>query len=213
AEKAPDVLAIFAGPKQAIMAVKTLDAQKKKPQIVTSFVLSDPLMFKLAGESWEGTVTSAVMKTIDEDDESVKLYLEVVKKYGGGKLPPGTFSMAGFAFAMPFTEALQRAGKDLTREKLYAALNGLNNYKGAGPHWKGESLGPPITFSKDKRLGADQIFIAKAKAGKWEKVTGWLSLDGGADNLQAADKKGDAKQDDAKKADEKGAKPPKQPKK
>jgi branched-chain amino acid transport system substrate-binding protein len=173
-EKAPDVLAIFAAPKQAVALVKTLDAQKKRPQIITSFVLSDPLLFKLAGEAWEGAITSMTSRMPDAEDESAKLYRDVLAKHGGGKIPVGTFSLAGFLFAMPFVEALQRAGKDLTRAKVYDALNTLDQWPGPGPHWKGEGLGPPITFKADKRLGNDQIYLARAKGGKWEKISDWL---------------------------------------
>ena len=61
-EKKPDTLIVYSAPKQGVAAVKMLDAQKKKPQIVTSFVLSDPILFKLAGTSWEGTITSAAIR-------------------------------------------------------------------------------------------------------------------------------------------------------
>jgi ABC-type branched-subunit amino acid transport system substrate-binding protein len=174
AAKAPDVLVIYAAPKQAVTAVKMLDAQKKKPQIVTSFVLSDPILFKLAGESWEGTITSAASLLPDSEEPAVLLYKEILAKHGGDKLPPGTFTMAGFGFAMPLVEALQRAGKDLTREKLYEALHALQGWNQGGPHWDKGPLGPAISFGKDKRLGVDRVYLAKAKAGKWEKLTEWL---------------------------------------
>lgn len=173
AAKAPDVLVLFAAPKQAVTAVKMLDAQKKKPQVVTSFVLSDPVLFKLAGDSWEGTITSAASLLPDSDDPAVVKYRELLTKYGGGKLPPGTFTMAGFLFAMPFVEALQRAGKELTRDKLYSALHELQDWHSGGPHWDKGPLGPAISFSKERRLGANRIYLAKAKGGKWEKLTDW----------------------------------------
>jgi ABC-type branched-subunit amino acid transport system substrate-binding protein len=174
-EKRPDVLVLYATPKQAVALVKTLDAQKKKPQVMTSFVLSDPILFKLAGDSWEGTITSAAAKMPDEDDEAVKMYRDVLAKYGGGKIPVGTFSMSGFLFAIPFVEALNKAGKDLTREKVYEALNTFDAWSGPALYWKGASMGPPITFKADRRLGNEKIYLAKAKAGKWEKITDWLS--------------------------------------
>jgi branched-chain amino acid transport system substrate-binding protein len=172
--KAPDVLVLYAAPKQAVTAVKMLDAQKKKPQLVTSFVLSDPVLFKLAGESWEGAITSAASLLPDSDDPAVAKYKQLLAKYGGGKLPPGTFTMAGVLFAMPLVEALERAGKDLTREKLYSAIETLKDWNQGGPHWDAGPLGPSVTFTKTRRLGADRIYLAKAKRGKWEKITNWL---------------------------------------
>jgi len=174
-EKKPEALVIYAAPKQAVTLVKTLDAQKKKPQVLTSFVLSDPILFKLAGDSWEGTITSAASEMPDSDGEAVKLYREVLEKYGGGKIPVGTFSLSGFLFAIPLVEAINKAGKDLTREKVYEALNTFDNWVGPALYWKGQNMGPAITFKADKRLGNDKIYLAKAKGGKWTKLTDWLS--------------------------------------
>ncbi len=173
-EKKPDVLMLYAGPKQAVTLVKTLDAQKKKPQLVTSFVLSDPIMFKLAGESWDGAITSVASALPDAENESVAFYREVLAKYGGGKLPVGNFTLSGFLFAIPLVEAINKAGKDLTREKVYEALNSMQEWHGPALHWKGENMGPPLTFSNERRLGNEQLFLVKAKAGKWEKLTDWL---------------------------------------
>jgi branched-chain amino acid transport system substrate-binding protein len=174
-EKAPDVLVLFAAPKQAVTLVKTLDAQKKKPQIVTSFVLGDAILFKLAGDAWEGAVTAMTLRMPDSDEEAMKLYRDILQKHAGDKVPVGNFSLTGFALAMPFVEALQRAGKDATREKVMEALKTLDNWDTGGPHWKGGYVGPAVTFKDDKRLGSDKIYIAQAKAGKWVKLTDWLS--------------------------------------
>ena len=210
AEAAPDVLVLYTAPKQGVTAVKMLDAQKKKPQVVTSFVLSDPILFKLAGDSWEGTITAAAAKMPDADDPSVKLYREQLKKHGGEKLRVGTFSQAGFLFAQPFVEALQRAGKELTREKLYEALHSLKGYDKGGPYWEGGSMGPPITFAPDRHLGADQIFLAKAEGSKWVKVTDWLGPTASAS--AAGEEKGDDEkaEEDEKKGEAAEAAPKKE---
>lgn len=173
--KAPDVLVLYTAPKQGIAAVKALEAQKKKPQVVTSFVLSDPILFKLAGQTWEGTITSAGGKLTDSDEPAVKAYRDILAKYGGDKLPVGNFTMTGFLFAMPLTEALDRAGRDLTREKLYAAFESMDNWNQGGPHWTEGALGPPVTFKGGRRLGVNQLYLAKAKGGRWEKLTDWLT--------------------------------------
>ena len=138
-------------------------------------MLSDPILFKLAGESWEGTITSSASEMPDSDSEAAKLYREVLEKYGGGKIPVGTFSLSGFLFAIPLVEAMQKAGKDLTREKVYEALNTFDNWTGPALHWKGQNMGPAISFSADKRLGNDKVYLAKAKGGKWTKLTDWLA--------------------------------------
>jgi hypothetical protein len=87
-------------------------------------------------------------------------------------------------------EALERAGKELTRDKLSAALEGFESWRGAGPHMKGPGMGPPITLSKTQRLGSDKIFLVKASGGKWEKLTDWLGPDGPDADQPGADQPG-----------------------
>lgn len=172
----PEVLVLFTAPRQAVLAVRLLEEQKKKPQLVTSFVLSDPVLFELAGAAtWEGTLTSASRELADADTPAARRFREVLAKYGGGKLRPGGFTTSGFHFAMPFVEALDRAGPELTREALYRALESFDRWEGGGPYWGAGGLGPPITFAPDRRLGADQIFFARAVNGRWVRETGWLS--------------------------------------
>ena len=123
----PEVLVIFAAPGPAILTVKELDKHNKRPHILTSFVLSDPLMFDLAGkEVWENIITSSVLKVPTSEDPSVKKFREVLRAHGGKYLAFGAFTLAGFAMAQPFVEALHRAGPNLTSEAFYNALNSFS---------------------------------------------------------------------------------------
>lgn len=179
ASGAPEVLVIFAAPKQAIMAVKQLYAMKKKPHVLTSFVLADPIMFKLAGaDVWEGTISSAATPLSDSDAPQVVKYREILEKYGEGKIPVGTFSMAGFAFAAPLVEALERAGKDLTTEKLYTAIQGLKDWDEAGPYIEGKAFSAPLTFGAGDHLGPDSLYLVRAEGGKWVQASEWMTFEG-----------------------------------
>lgn len=173
-----DVLIVFAAPKQAVTAVKMLDAQHKKPQVLTSFVLSDPILFKLAGKSWEGTIAATAGALATEDTDAAKQYREILHKYSDGKLPVGNFTLSGFQFAIPFVEAMHRAGPDLTRPKVYQALETLKDWSGPALYWRSADLGPKISFSSTRRLGNDKIYLIVAKGGQWQKLTGWLSAEG-----------------------------------
>jgi ABC-type branched-subunit amino acid transport system substrate-binding protein len=69
------------------------------------------------------------------------------------KFPPRhtATQLSAFAAAKIFVEGLTRAGKDLTREKLIIALEGLYDYDtGATPH---------ITFGPNRRIGAAGAYI------------------------------------------------------
>ncbi|MCA1636630.1 MAG: ABC transporter substrate-binding protein, partial [Acidobacteria bacterium] len=54
--------------------------------------------------------------------------------------------LAAFAAAKVFVESLKRAGRDLTREKLVAALEGFYDYE--------TGVTPRITFGPNRRVGA-----------------------------------------------------------
>ena len=175
-EAKPEILVLYTAPRAAVLAVKQLVLREGRPELFTSFVLSDPSVFELAGPGiWEGTYTAAVRKLPDSDDPSVAQYREVLRAYGEG-LPVGNFTLSGFAFAQPFVEALHRAGPDPTPEKLYAAFESMQGYAGGGPHWRGSGLNPPLTFSSEQHRGHDRVFIARAEGGRWTRRTDWLTL-------------------------------------
>jgi len=78
--------------------------------------------------------------------------------------------LSAFAAAKIFVEGLTRAGKDLSREKLITALEGLYDYEtGATPH---------VTFGPNRRIGAAGAYIITfdpatkqfASTGEWIKA-------------------------------------------
>ena len=76
--------------------------------------------------------------------------------------------LAAFAAAKLFAEGLRRAGRDLSREKLITALEGLYDYEtGATPR---------ITFGPNRRVGAAGANVLKVDTEKKELVAagGWV---------------------------------------
>ena len=67
------------------------------------------------------------------------------------ELPRDALQLATFATMTVFTEALKRAGRDLTRETLIAALEQLYDFP--------TGLTPPITFHRNRRIGAAGAWI------------------------------------------------------
>ncbi|HEU4770059.1 MAG TPA: ABC transporter substrate-binding protein [Pyrinomonadaceae bacterium] len=86
------------------------------------------------------------------------------------KLPAGHLAskLNAFAAAKIFTEALKRAGRDLSREKLVTALEGLYEYE--------TGVTPKITFGPNRRVGALGAYILSIDPAKREFVSrGWVS--------------------------------------
>jgi ABC-type branched-subunit amino acid transport system substrate-binding protein len=76
--------------------------------------------------------------------------------------------LMAFAAARIFTEALKRAGRDLSREKLITALEGLYEYD--------TGVTPSITFGPNRRVGAMGGYVVSVDPAKREFVSasGWV---------------------------------------
>jgi ABC-type branched-subunit amino acid transport system substrate-binding protein len=86
------------------------------------------------------------------------------------KFPPRHIAsqLNAFAAAKIFTEALKRAGRDLSREKLITALEGLYEYD--------TGVTPGITFGPNRRVGAMGAYVLSIDPAKKEFVSsGWVS--------------------------------------
>lgn len=80
------------------------------------------------------------------------------------KFAPGhtASKLNAFAAAKIFTEALKRAGRDLSREKLVTALEGLYEYD--------TGVMPSITFGPNRRVGSMGSYVVSPDLGKREFV-------------------------------------------
>lgn len=173
-EGEPDALVLYVAPMQAVLVGRKLAGRPERPQLVTSFVLNDPGIIARAGpEVWEGTLTAVVSRLADdENDPSVRQLQQILRRHAPS-LYRGGFAMSGVRFIQPLLEALERAGPDLTREKLFTALESLDDYRGGGPHWDGPGLGTPVSFAGGQRLGVSRIGFARARDGRWVMEEDW----------------------------------------
>jgi ABC-type branched-subunit amino acid transport system substrate-binding protein len=94
-------------------------------------------------------------------------FRELQKKYKFETRHAASQLMA-FAAAKIFTEALQRAGRDLSREKLIKALEGLYEYD--------TGVTPRITFGPNRRVGALGAYVVTIDPAKRELISasGWV---------------------------------------
>ena len=78
-------------------------------------------------------------------------------------LPPNAIELATYATMRVFVEALKRAGRDLTRENLIAALEGLYDYP--------TGLTPPVTFHRNRRIGSAGAWVVEVDGGRARYVS------------------------------------------
>ena len=76
--------------------------------------------------------------------------------------------LSAFAAAKIFVEGLQRAGRDLSREKLITALEGLYDFE--------TGVTPRLTFGPNRRVGAAGAYVVTIDPEKKEfaPASGWV---------------------------------------
>lgn len=162
---------VLAGPYAPVAAIlKQAHAEGWHPVFLTvSFVGTEGLI-RAAREDAEGTVITQVVPPYDRTDlPTVKLYREALQKYMGNT-SPSFVSLEGFVDAMVLAQALERAGINLTREKLVAAIESL--------HHEDVGLGAKslLAFSPSNHKGFEVVYTTVVEQGRPVIVTDWKKL-------------------------------------
>jgi ABC-type branched-subunit amino acid transport system substrate-binding protein len=146
------------------------------PQFVVSNVGSDyatvaGLLTEKGAPLLEGVISDGYLPlTSDEADPWIQLFLKVNKDYNNNAPFDGNVEY-GMAAAYTFVQAVAKAGKDLTRAKLLAAIE-AGGFTGPGL--------VPFAFSKDNHSGYTGARIAKISGGKATYVSGTFTTDSGS---------------------------------
>lgn len=127
--------------------------------------LTDERYLALAADAAEGVEgLSYWPDPLTSDLPGLQLYRAYMQKYFP-KNEPNRHSLAGYFGGMLFTEAAQRAGRDLTRESLIAGLESLKGFK--------SGLVPPLTIGRDHET-QKQGFWVRVEKGRFKPITDWL---------------------------------------
>jgi ABC-type branched-subunit amino acid transport system substrate-binding protein len=104
----------------------------------------------------------------DHTRAGIKKYRTLAAKH---RLPPRHLAIQVLAYcaAKILVEGLKRAGKDLSREKLITALEGLYEFE--------TGLTPPITYGPNRRIGALGAYVVAVNVGQKTlvPVSRWLT--------------------------------------
>lgn len=161
-----EVVFVNAVPGPGAAVVKEMSKLGFKPKVLTTFVLNDPSFLSAVGTAAEGIYTTSFTPLPDSNDSKVIKFREFMKKY----LPNeqvGSFAMWGYLGGEILTEALKRAGKDLSRETLVAGMESIQNWK--------ESIAANINYGPTNRAPQNLIYIIQFKEGKFNQVTDPIS--------------------------------------
>jgi len=165
-----EAVVVYGAPTQASLIIREMAKVGYNPKIFTANPLGDPLMYKITGELWEGAYPAAsgnvsMPGVEDKADEIVNILLKYEPKLKGLEF----LGITGSTTMMLIAEALQRAGRDLTRDSFIKAMVSLDGFKPEG-------MGGPITFGKN-RHGLNAIRICHAENGKHVPVTDYMVFD------------------------------------
>jgi len=132
-----------------------------------SFVGGNELARKL-GPDGEGVIITQVVPSPDARAllPEVDNYCRLLKKYYPEDQP--TFvGLEGFINASVLGKALQRAGRNLTREKFIRALEAMKDVS--------LGIGLGLNFGPEDHQGFDTVYFTQIKDGRLELVTAWDS--------------------------------------
>ncbi len=148
-----------------------------KPQWVYSNVGSDATLVgellsrfsegavKGSASSLDGVLTTKYLDTVDDQkSEWIKLWQKIWAAEGDGK-PLSNYRVYGMAQAYTFVQALQAAGKDLTRQGIVDAL------EKDGSSFEGPLLAP-FAYSPDSHMGTTGMRVARLKGATVQPETG-----------------------------------------
>jgi len=168
-----DTIVIAATPKFAIGAMVALGQLSWKATTYLSNVSASQTMMEAATKGGGDVATEGIISdayTLDPTNPSLantagmKLYRDVMAKYGQGLDPNNAFILYGVAAAYTMCDALQKAGKDLTREKLVDASIHLTE---KNPFlWPGVEL----TTSPSDRFPIRELQLIRYSKGHWDPV-------------------------------------------
>jgi branched-chain amino acid transport system substrate-binding protein len=146
--------------RETAAVLKEADQLGWEPQFLGNFTAADDQIVKLAGGVLKDTL---FVSFFDLSSPQMKTYLELIDRYTPNR-KPGFYHAGGFSIAQGLVEGLERAGRDLSREKLVVAAETFDE-------WDENIFAMPITYGPGLRGGMDaRVFLARADLEKGKIV-------------------------------------------
>ncbi|MCS7173835.1 MAG: ABC transporter substrate-binding protein [Armatimonadetes bacterium] len=166
-ESRAEAVLLYATPRHGALIVREMAKVGYAPRLLSSFTLGDPIMFTLAGEAWNNVISTGFFPLPGTGDARVDQALSILTRIDPALRANPYNALAGWAFLEPLVEALRRAGRELTQERVVSALESLRN-------WDGEVI-RGVTFGPDRRQGIHRIFLTRAEGGRYVRISDWIS--------------------------------------
>jgi len=159
-ESGADTVLLYTTMTHGALILKEMGKIGFRPKALATFTLGDPIMYKIAGEVWEGVYPAGAGNSgIPGADPAADRLADILKKYNpkiAGKEYLGVFGAVSMIYTV---EALKRAGRNLSVEGMIKAMESIKNYKPEG-------VGAPATFGPNRRHGVNASRVLHAEGGK-----------------------------------------------
>jgi ABC-type branched-subunit amino acid transport system substrate-binding protein len=133
---------------EALGVLRDAAAISFAPKWVGQYFVADEFSLAVGPALFQGVDGRRAWATTDTP--AWTKYLAIANKHGKSAQPPTTTGMASYEALVVMQQALQLAGKDLTRESFLAAYTKITNFDTGGI--------PPVTYSDGQIAGATTDF-------------------------------------------------------
>ena len=140
--------------------------------ILLSYANADQTIIDGVGADIMDNVATTAWVLADFDDPDFEPWQWYADYIGEEGAVPNAYGVAGMVAAEIFTEAAERAGRDLTRDGLVAALESMDGWSGY--------LALDVTYGEydpndnTSRLGKQSMYIMEVQDGEWSPVSEWI---------------------------------------
>jgi ABC-type branched-subunit amino acid transport system substrate-binding protein len=131
-------------------------ARRVGPDVSPVVLMSQVVPQPVAGKNGE-----------EGEDDVASQYVRLLARYFPDDTP-SFVGLEGFLNARIMVEGLQRAGRDLTREGLIAAIESIRDYE-LGP-------GLSITYGPGDRQGLEKVYFTRLEGGRFVPLVDWQAL-------------------------------------
>jgi branched-chain amino acid transport system substrate-binding protein len=162
----PQVIAIFGNPAEAAIAMRQAKELGMNASFFVGSNMVDQGLLSAAKQSAEGTSGFALIPLLPTSSNPEMQAWLAKWKLEYPNLPagrPNTFDLLSYADIYVLADAIKRAGKDLTTDKLIGALETTNEYRVG-------AIATPRTFTNKHHIGNLRLQAMQVKNGEWQPV-------------------------------------------
>ena len=162
----PQVIAIFGNPAEAAIAMRQAKELGMNQQFFLGTTMVDQSLLNVAKQAAEGASGFALLPLLPSSSNPEMKSWVAKWKQEYPNLPagrPNVFDVLSYSDMYAVADALKRAGKDITTDRLIDALEATHDYRIS-------AIASPLTFTKKHHIGNLRLQAMQVKNGEWEPV-------------------------------------------